>query len=86
MDEPEIDRNNLNLISAEQAWHYGILPKTDSAERKTFYCLSFFNHPHQLGLQNHHPTSGHEHSPLPAFQYPELIHGPAAGQVVMPAL
>lgn len=40
MDEPDIDRNNLSLISAEQAWHYGILPKADSAGRKAFYCLS----------------------------------------------
>lgn len=39
MEKFEIDRNTINLISAEQAWHYGILPKADNSGRKVFYCL-----------------------------------------------
>ena len=39
MEKFEIDRNTINLISAEQAWHYGILPKADDSGRKVFYCL-----------------------------------------------
>ncbi len=36
----DIDRKRLDLISSEQAWHYGILPKTGSSAKQEFYCLN----------------------------------------------
>ncbi len=39
MEKLIIDRNNINLITSEQAWHYGIVPKLDGKGEKVFYCL-----------------------------------------------
>ena len=39
MGRPDIDRNYLSLISAEQAWHYGVVPKAVSPGKIVFYCL-----------------------------------------------
>ena len=40
MEELDIDRSLVNMISAEQAWHYGIIPKSTENGEKVFYCLS----------------------------------------------
>lgn len=39
MEKLNIDRNNINRITSEQAWHYGIVPKLDDRGKKVFYCL-----------------------------------------------
>ncbi len=34
----KVDRENINIISSQQAWHYRILPKSGSNGNKVFYC------------------------------------------------
>jgi len=35
-----IDKQNINRITSEQAWHYGIVPKEDEKGKIAFYCLN----------------------------------------------
>ena len=38
-EELLIDKNCIELITADQAWHYNIVPKSSDPDEISFYCL-----------------------------------------------